>query len=173
MPRRKPSEVIEHRYSLSDYERVQLKEINESLAKATRLNAISRGVSSGGVAALGIGAVGAAVFFGLGYAGMGIRDLFDPVKDWAGNQIDKVAGGHNVEKIQAKLDKARAKREEWAILREDTVLGSPQWIGMSYKIRWYDDYMIPTLEAALVAAEAQQDYAESDIPKGILDVLLP
>ena len=65
MPRRKPSEVIEHRYSLSDYERVQLKEINESLAKATRLNAISRGVSSGGVAALGIGAVGAAVFFGL------------------------------------------------------------------------------------------------------------
>lgn len=74
MPRKAPTQVIEHRLSLSDYERKHLTETTKELIAAQRLNAYSRAAGGGGVALVGVGLVIGAVMFGLGYTGSSVAD---------------------------------------------------------------------------------------------------
>lgn len=82
MPRKAPSQVIEHRISLSDYERKELKQYVDAQQINSGFNAVGNLMSGISWPLLGVAA--------LLYVGFSLDDLVDDTKKFVDNQSDKL-----------------------------------------------------------------------------------
>jgi len=84
MPRKAPSQVIEHRISLSDFERKELRALVKSTQLNSRINAGANVAQSISFPLLGIAA--------LVYVGFSANELIDDIKEFAESSSDKFKG---------------------------------------------------------------------------------
>lgn len=83
MPRKAPDKVIEHRISLSNYERDRV----DQLLRLHRNNSITRNVTNG-VGVVGLPMLGVAALI---WAGFSLTDLVDRTKTWAQKVADPIS----------------------------------------------------------------------------------
>jgi len=83
MPRKAPDKVIEHRISLSNYERDRV----DQLLRLHRNNSITRNVTNG-VGAAGLPMLGVAALIWVGFS---LTDLVDRTKTWAQKIADPIS----------------------------------------------------------------------------------
>tara|TARA_R110000823_G_scaffold245364_2_gene369431 strand:- start:1804 stop:2424 length:621 start_codon:yes stop_codon:yes gene_type:complete len=84
MPRKAPSQVIEHRISLSDFERKELRALVKSTQLNSRINAGANVAQSISFPLLGIAA--------LVYVGFSANELVDDIKGFVDSSSDKLKG---------------------------------------------------------------------------------
>lgn len=84
MPRKAPTQVIEHRISLSDYERKNIKTLVEAKTRQSYFDSASSILNGITWPVLGIAA--------LLYVGFSLDDLVDDTKKFIDNQSDKLTG---------------------------------------------------------------------------------
>ena len=174
MPRKAPTNVEEVRHTFGNAERKQIAKTCESLEKSARIQAMASGVGNVGLLVIGGGALAAAAFFGIGYAGTGLRDLVSPITEWAEDKSTAIAGGENVDKIEAAIVYEQQQVDKWTQIMEDNKMGS----GGSMRLFFSASYKaanhkrkLEVLKKKLVIAKAQQKMNQSGVPSSIFELM--
>lgn len=144
--------------------------MNENILKQSRLNTIVSGATSGGILLVGGGVAAAALFFGLGYAGMGLRDLVDPIRQWAKGRVEEILTGEAVVYWEEKLAHAQARYDYWASLQDEATLYSPGYWAATVKMRYWEA-MIIEAGLRLEQAKMQVAAAESGASEDLIDFM--
>jgi len=141
MPRTKPNNTVEHRISLSNFERDALKEIMNTHRENTYIDGVTATLQAGSGILAGSGLLYAAAVFGLWKA----PELLATLKDKVGTTLDKVVSpGGTLDELASSLlggNQIELRRKAQALAARRADLVNEQAAYCTYSAETYDAQM--------------------------------